>query len=192
MKTVKFLSLSLLTAGSLIFTSCNSDDDDKRPEHVEDHGEISQVEVSVTPKDGQVAKYIFTDGQSEGQKITLKEGTDYTFEVTALNVKHEDHYHNEIGEISEEKEEHFFVYQTNLTDYTFVRDDAPSTTREDGSKLGLKVKLEVNKVQAGKYLSLELKHQPASVNQAANNGLGSVEGGATDISAKFPVEVVAK
>ena len=191
MKAIKFLSLGLLTAGSLIFTSCNNDDD-KRPEHVEDHEEISQVEVTVTPKSGEGVKYVFNDGEQEGQKITLEEGVDYTFEVTALNAKHDDHYHNEIGEILEEKEEHFFVYQTNLTDYTFVREDTPSTTREDGSKLGLKVKLKVNKVQAGKYLSLELKHQPASVNPAANNGLGSVEGGATDISAKFPVEVVAK
>ncbi|MBV7440942.1 hypothetical protein KRX57_05875 [Weeksellaceae bacterium TAE3-ERU29] len=188
MKAIKFLSLGLLTAGSLIFTSCNNDDD-KRPEHVEDHEEISQVEVTVTPANGEAAKYVFNDDEKEGQKITLKEGVNYTFEVTALNSKHEDHYHNEIGEISEEKEAHFFVYQTDLTDYTFVRQDGPETTREDKTKLGLKVSLQVDKTQTGKYLSFELKHQPASVDPAANNGLGSAKGGATDISAKFPVEV---
>ena len=189
MKAIKFLSLGLLTAGSLIFSSCNNDDD-KRPEHVEDHEEISQVEVTVTPKDGEGTKYLFTSGQTEGQKITLKEGADYTFEVTALNSKHEDHYHNEIGEISEEKEAHFFVYQTNLTDLTFVRMDSPETTRKDGTKLGLKVNLQVSKAQMGKYLSFELKHQPATVDPAANNGLGASTGGATDLAAKFPVEVV--
>lgn len=191
MKAIKFLSLGLLTAGSLIFTSCNNDDD-QRPEHVEDHEEISQVEVTVTPKDGEGMKYVFNVGQEEGQKITLQEGTEYTFEVTALNSKHEDHYHNEIGEISEEKEAHFFVYQTDLTDYTFVRDDGDETTRKDGTKLGLKVNLQVSKAQTGKYLSFDLKHQPASVDPVANNGLGSAKGGATDISVTFPVEVVAK
>lgn len=190
-KTVKFLTLGLLAAGMFNLTACSSDDDD--PVHIEDHESIEQMVVSVTPQQGgETLQYTYTNGEEQGQKITLVKGVPYVFEISAMNAKHDDHYENTISEILEEKEEHFFVYQTDLVNYTFTRADEPTSTRADGTKVGLKVNLTVNEAQTGKKIGFELKHQPTKVNATDNNGLGSSTGGATDIAVKFPIDVVVK
>lgn len=189
MKKVKFLTLGLVASGLMFFTSCSSDDS-RNPEHIEDHDQIESVVLSVTPTSGEDTKtvtYTYKPGEEYGQTITLKKGVPYQFEVTQMNAADNE---NQVSEVLNEKEMHFFVYQTTLEDYTFKRADIAASTRKDGTKIGLKVDFTVNKVQSDKTLNITLMHQPSTVDPNANGGLGATTGGATDLSVKYKVNVV--
>lgn len=180
----KFSILKKAILGISVFAavSCSKDD----PKQIHDHEGIHEVIISVTESGTtSTTTYEFVDGQTLGETITLKKGKTYDFEVTNLN---NDDDENIISEVVEEKDEHFFVYSTTLTDFVFTRTDTDKTTRTNGAKLGVNTQLTVNKSQTGN-LVIVLKHQATSVSDTANNNLGSSEGGATDVEVTFPVVV---
>lgn len=188
MKKVQLLTFAFLT-GAFTLSSCSNDDD---PEHIHDHEGIEEVVITRTNADGSnPVEYVFELGHSAGMQISMDANTVYHFEITELNTHESDgHEQNLITEMTEAKDEHFFVFQkSNTLDFvSFIRTDGAETTRTDGNKLGVKFEITTGNASSGNF-QIELKHQATSVDADANNGYGSAVGGATDMLAAYPVTV---
>lgn len=196
MKNLKFLSMALLAA-TFTFTSCNNDDDN--PEEIHDHDAIEEVVIEVKDADGnEVGDFEYEHEQESGTPITLNANTLYNFEVVGLLPEHEegeedhdhDDEHNLIHEVEEEKEEHFFVFmkENGLDITSLTRTDEAETTREDGTKLGVKFQIETGAASSGDF-QLVLKHEPTTVDDAANDNYGSSTGGETDVEAVYTITI---
>lgn len=197
MKNFKLLTMALL-ATTFTFTSCNNDDDNPTPIH--DHDTIEEVVIEVTDASGEeVGDFEYVHEQDGGTPITLNANTVYNFEIVGLNPEHEegdghDHDHgdeeNLINEVKEEKEVHFFLYnkESGLNITSFTRTDEAETTREDGTKLGVKFQIETGAASTGN-LQLQLKHESVSVDGTANNNYGSESGGETDVEATYTITI---
>ncbi|MXV37840.1 hypothetical protein GO491_03975 [Flavobacteriaceae bacterium Ap0902] len=188
MKKTKILSAVCATA--ILFTGCSSDDD--TPEHIHDNEEIHEFIITQTDADGNnPMEYIFVAGDAiSDDVITLRPNSTYNFEVTGM-MSHgaNDEEENIVGEIIEEKEEHFFVYEkTSSVDFSLIRTDDASTTRADGTKIGKKVQITTNNTGSGN-LTITLKHEPTSVDDSANNNFGSSVGGSSDVVATYSVNI---
>ncbi|MDG4946072.1 hypothetical protein NMK71_06570 [Weeksellaceae bacterium KMM 9713] len=195
------LSILLIT---FLFTSCSNDD---IPEHIHDHEGIHELVIERTDLNGEnPVHYEFIAGNNLGETIYLTSGQTYNFEIIALNGQdnhehdedqeehddHEDHEgdeHNILHETLEAVEEHFFLYaKSNSLNIDFERTDDAESTRNDGTKIGVKTRITALANSTGN-LQIELKHQPTEVNDQANNNFGSSVGGATDMMAVFPIVV---
>ncbi|MDO5608361.1 MAG: hypothetical protein Q4G08_07905 [Capnocytophaga sp.] len=177
------LKTTFLAATAVIIASCSKDD----PKHIHDHEGIHEVEISVAEVGGTATPTTYDVHAGEmGETISLSVGKTYEITIEALN---NDKHENILSEVIAEKDEHFFVYNTTLEGYTFTRIDESATTRTDGKKLGIKVRLTVSAAQSGKQLGIILKHQATAVSDTDNANLGSATGGATDLDVKFGVTV---
>ena len=200
---IKYFSLSFF-ALNLVLTSCSDDD---TPEHIHDHEGIHELVIERTDLNGEnPVQYEFIAGNNLGETIFLTSGQTYNFEIIALNGQdnhehdedHEEHDdnedhegegHNILHETLEAVEEHFFLYaKSNSLNIDFERTDDAESTRNDGTKIGVKTRITALANSTGN-LQIELKHQPTEVNDQANDNFGSSVGGATDIMAVFPIVV---
>lgn len=203
MKSIQYNLFSLLLI-TILFTSCSNDD---IPEHIHDHEGIHELVIERTDLNGEnPVQYEFIAGNNLGETIYLNSGHTYNFEIIALNGEdnhdhdedheehddHEDHEgdeHNILHETLEAVEEHFFLYaKSNSLNIDFERTDDAVSTRNDGTKIGVKTRITALANSTGN-LQIELKHQPTEVNDQANNNFGSSVGGATDMMAVFPIVV---
>ena len=203
MKSIQYNLFSLLLI-TILFTSCSNDD---IPEHIHDHEGIHELVIERTDLNGDnPIQYEFIAGNQLGGTIVMTPGQTYNFEIIALNAQgehgHEDHddhghddhghdenVHNILHETLEAVEEHFFLYaKSNSLSIELERTDAPESTRNDGTKIGVKTRITALASSTGN-LQIELKHQPTEVNDQANNNFGSSVGGATDMMAVFPIVV---
>lgn len=186
MKKISFINLTILST-IFLFLSCSNDD---TPAYIHDHEGIHEVIIQRTNLDGtNPIEYEFVEGNIMGDVITLTNGNTYNFEIIALNAHEEDGDHNLIQETIEAVEEHFFLYsKSNDLAIDLERTDDATSTRNDGTKIGVKTRITANAVSSGN-LQFELKHQPTEVDDQANNNFGSSIGGATDLLAVFPVVV---
>lgn len=204
MKSIQYNLFSLLFI-TILFTSCSNDD---IPEHIHDHEGIHELVIERTDLNGDnPIQYEFIAGNQLGETIVMTPGQTYNFEIIALNAQgehgHEDHddhghdehhehdenVHNILHETLEAVEEHFFLYaKSNSLSIELERTDAAESTRNDGTKIGVKTRITALANSTGN-LQIELKHQPTEVNDQANNNFGSSVGGATDMMAVFPIVV---
>lgn len=204
MKSIQYNLFSLLLI-TILFTSCSNDD---IPEHIHDHEGIHELVIERTDLNGDnPIQYEFIAGNQLGETIVMTPGQTYNFEIIALNAQgehgHEDHddhghdehhehdenVHNILHETLEAVEEHFFLYaKSNSLSIELERTDAAESTRNDGTKIGVKTRITALANSTGN-LQIELKHQPTEVNDQANNNFGSSVGGATDMMAVFPIVV---
>lgn len=195
MKSIQYNLFSLLLI-TILFTSCSNDD---IPEHIHDHEGIHELVIERTDLNGDnPIQYEFIAGNQLGETIVMTPGQTYNFEIIALNAQgehgHDDHGHDEnvhniLHETLEAVEEHFFLYaKSNSLSIELERTDAAESTRNDGTKIGVKTRITALANSTGN-LQIELKHQPTEVNDQANNNFGSSVGGATDMMAVFPIVV---
>lgn len=167
---------------SLVF-SCRSNDD--IPEDIHEHEEIEKMVVTITNKndasDVQIINYI---GGVADKHIHLHSGDVYAVELD-FQVKHDDHYHSVNDDITEEKDEHFILYNFAGADVT-VKRVTDDIVRTDGKKLGLKTEWIINSTASTGKVNIKLNHGASSVNDnypSSDNQLGSVTGGESDIDA---------
>lgn len=176
----------LLAALSFTAVSCSNDDDN--PEVIVDHEEISEVVIQVTNENsGDATSYTYRPGL-DTPTITVEKDVPYNFEITNFNAIDGDETENILEEIAEEKEEHFIVYNVTVPFSSFERMDTEETTREDGTKVGVSVDVTYSEAGTGIY-NFVLLHQPTTVDDDANDGQGSAEGGATDADVTYILEV---
>lgn len=126
MKTIKFLSIALLTLG---LSSCRNSD---TPEDVHEHEEVNKIKITYTDTATKVAKEaVFQTGSLVSKDaISLVNGQSYDVNVSF--------YHNHDGkdedltpEVITDKDEHFLLYQFAGVEVDLVRAE-DDTQRSDG------------------------------------------------------------
>jgi len=179
----KFLNITLIIFAALLIVSCRNDD--TIPEDIHEHEEIEKMVVKLTnandATDVQTINYI---GGVADQHIHAEAGDVFNVELD-FQVKHDNHYDSVNSEIMEEKDEHFITFGFSGADVA-VKRAANDIVRTDGNKLGLKTQWTVVSATSTGKVNIKLVHAPTSVNQnspSANNQLGSVVGGESDVDA---------
>lgn len=179
----KFLNITLIIFAALLILSCRNDD--TIPEDIHEHDEIEKMVVKLTnandATDVQTINYI---GGVADQHIHAEAGDVFNVELD-FQVKHDNHYDSVNSEIMEEKDEHFITFGFSGADVTVTR-AANDIVRTDGNRLGLKTQWTVVSATSTGKVNIKLVHAPTSVNQnspSANNQLGSVVGGESDVDA---------
>ncbi|EFK32954.1 Uncharacterised protein [Chryseobacterium gleum] len=183
------LILGLLFFVSLSLTSCNRSDDeaDDLPQE-----ELSDVLLRVTDvATGTPVVYDYQVNSTTNPNVKLINGHTYNVEVIFKNGDED-----ATQEIKDAKDEHFLVYNFPNSDITLTRTDDASSTRGDGSRVGLKTKWVVNtavkNASAPSQLVLTLFHEPVTVSEASavsGNGViyGTHTGGETDAQANYNI-----
>ncbi|QBJ86500.1 hypothetical protein DDI74_09605 [Chryseobacterium gleum] len=186
--TTLILGLVFL-AVSLSLTSCNRSDDeaDDLPQE-----ELSDVLLRVTDvATGTPVVYDYQVNSTTNPNVKLINGHTYNVEVIFKNSDED-----ATQEIKDAKDEHFLVYNFPNSDITLTRTDDASSTRGDGSRVGLKTKWVVNtavkNTSAPSQLVLTLFHEPVTVSEASavsGNGViyGTHTGGETDAQANYNI-----
>lgn len=186
-KTYTFAGLFLLLFLSLTLVSCHRDDDETDDLPQEELSDILLVVEDLN--DGTSKSYDYQINGSSIPKIVLTDGHTYEVEAKFLNGEED-----ATEEIREAKDEHFLTYNFPNSDIVLAREDDASTTRADGSKVGVKTKWIVNKAvnntSADAQLILTLYHESVSVSEESqNSGNGTVygiqSGGETDAQAQY-------
>lgn len=179
----KFLNITLIIFAALLILSCRNDD--TIPEDIHEHEEIEKMVVKLTnandATDVQTINYI---GGVADQHIHAEAGDVFNVELD-FQVKHDNHYDSVNGEIMEEKDEHFITFGFSGAGVA-VKRATNDIVRTDGNKLGLKTQWTVVSATSTGKVNIKLVHAPTSVNQnspSANNQLGSVVGGESDVDA---------
>jgi len=179
----------LFLALSLSLTSCHRTDDesDDLPQE-----ELSDVLLKVTDQaTGTPVVYDYQVNSSTNPNVKLINGHTYDVEVIFKNGNED-----ATQEIRDAKDEHFLVYNFPNSDITLTRTDDASSTRADGSRVGLKTKWVVNtaikNTAAPSQLVLTLFHEPVTVSEASSvsgNGVvyGTHTGGETDAQANYNI-----
>ena len=179
MKTVKLLSLSVLTA--LSFTSCTDNDD--TPDLVNEEEVITTLIVTLTPdNDSEIITLQTQDLDGDGPNMpevtvsgNLAADTIYEASIVLLNET-ESPAEDITEEVEEESDEHQFFYTigTGLdatTEYT--------NFDTNGDPLGTTFTLTTGAASSG-ALTFTLRHEPTKPNTDIEEA-----GGETDISATF-------
>ncbi|CAD0221012.1 hypothetical protein KYG33_10490 [Chryseobacterium sp. D764] len=179
----------LFLAVSLSLTSCNRSDDeaDDLPQE-----ELSDVLLKVTDvATGTPVVYDYQVNSTTNPNVKLINGHTYNVEVIFKNGDED-----ATQEIKDAKDEHFLVYNFPNSDITLTRTDDASSTRGDGSRVGLKTKWVVNtavkNTSVPSQLVLTLFHEPVTVSEASavsGNGViyGTHTGGETDAQANYNI-----
>ncbi|MGC4128398.1 MAG: hypothetical protein QM564_02305 [Bergeyella sp.] len=169
----------LLMAFSL--TSCNRDDDsvDDLPQE-----EMTNVILKVTDSEtGNTVDYNYIIGAASAPVINLTDGKSYLVETVFMNGDED-----VTEEIRDAKDEHFLLFDFPKSTINLSRQDPPSSTRTDGTKVGLVTKWDVVTVvnSSSPVVKITLIHEPATVSEAQNGtSWGSVTGGETDAEVTF-------
>ena len=183
-----FLNLILILFASVLILSCRSSNDEV-PKDIHEHEEIEKVVLTLTEQGTNNVQTInYIGGNADGH-LHLHVGDVYDVSLD-FQHKHGDHYHSMLNEIIAEKDKHFVTYQFSGISVKVNRAEN-DVVRTDGKKLGIKTKWTVTSTQADSKVILKLFHNPTSVNDmspSAENHLGSVTGGETEVNAKFDID----
>ncbi|WP_417885469.1 hypothetical protein [Zunongwangia sp.] len=188
MKKLKFLSIFLFT--SVLLTSC-SDDDDNIPEPVNEEEVITDVTLTFTNKAGEETVYTYTDPQYRDNSYTapvimLNSGETYDVEANFYNNSNPNDPEVVTEEITEEKNDHFLVYNFDAAEINLTRTDGAKTTDDNNVQIGLFTKWVAGDAAIG-TAQVSLIHQPTNKDTTDPNG--SYTGGETDAEVSFAVEI---
>lgn len=181
------LKITSIFALLLLFTACNREDDpiDDLPQE-----EISNALLLITDNADNITKvYNYQVNGSNIPNIKLENGHEYTVEIALKNGAED-----VTQEVKDAKDEHFFTFDFPNSDIVLTRLDDATSTRSDGSKVGLTTKWKVNTaVKSGTaQVILTLYHESISVSensQASGNGTvyGTQNGGETDLNVNYQI-----
>ena len=181
------LKITAIFALLFLFTACNREDDpiDDLPQE-----EISNALLLITDNADNITKvYNYQVNGSNIPNIKLENGHEYTVEIALKNGAED-----VTQEVKDAKDEHFFSFDFPNSDIVLTRLDDATSTRSDGSKVGLTTKWKVNTaVKSGTaQVILTLYHESISVSensQASGNGTvyGTQNGGETDLNVNYQI-----
>ena len=183
MKTFKFLALFIL--GGAFLMSCSSDDND--PEPVNEEELITTMTVTLVPQGGGTtiilqSRDLDGDGPNPPEVTVsgnLAVNTTYDGVIVLLNET-ENPAENITQEVSEEAEEHQFIFTTTGAISTIDYSDADG----NGNPVGIAFTLETGDA-GGATITITLRHEPTKPNDGTLAGAG----GETDIAQTFTVTV---
>lgn len=182
-KTIQNIAKLGLASLMLMAVSCRKDD---KPVDVHEHEEANKVVIAYKEANqpNSTAKTVtYNVGAGITEKMDLENNKSYNVTVSFF---HDDE--NITGEIKEEVNEHFMQYLFANLNVNVLRSPSASETRADGKKLGLNTVWAVTSAPvADSKVKVSLIHGPQSVDDVANNGGGSYQGGEPDVA--FTVEV---
>lgn len=177
---VNVLAIGLV---GLSIVSCRNND---VPEDIHEHDDPNKVVLTVSEEgtnNVQTVNYVVGSGADKG--ITLQAGKIYDAKIQFYNISNgvtTDMTH----EIVEEKDEHFIVYQFAGISNSITRTSA-DVVRKDGNKIGLYTQWNITASAPASKGVIKLIHQPATVDDKANDGAGSFTGGETDVNIEFSI-----
>ena len=168
----------------LLMVSCRNNN---IPEDIHEHEEANRVVVTVSEvSTGSIQTVTYAVGSGTDRSLTLENGKTYNVDVKFYYVQGS--FASDLTpEIITEKDEHFLEYSFAGVGVSILR-DPEDATRSDGKKLGLKTQWTVNSTPSSAKAEIKLIHSPISVDDAANGGLGSHNGGETDVVVIFDVK----
>ena len=180
MKNLKLLSL--LFVATLVFVSCNNNND---PEPVNEEEVITRLVAVLTPQGGGTAITLTSsdpDGDGPGApQLTvngnLAANTTYNGTVEVWNDL-ENPAEDITEEVREEDEEHQFFYESTLVTSAYTDMDA------NGDDVGLTYTITTGGAGTG-TLTITLVHEP----NKPNDGTVANAGGETDFTATFNITV---
>ena len=173
-------NIILATISTLFLTvSCSRD----IPEDIHDHEEANRLVVTYSEVGATVENVAeFNIGTGATAPIDLENGKIYN-----INVRFFHDNEDMTPEIIEEKDEHFMQYLFSNLDVSVER-TSEDFVRTDGEKLGLKMKWTINSDPSNSAVNVQLIHGANSVDDAANNGAGSSQGGEPDVDVVFLIQ----
>ncbi|SHG33319.1 type 1 periplasmic binding fold superfamily protein [Flagellimonas flava] len=197
MKTIKFLSLALVSG--IFLTSCSSDDNDA-PEEINEEEVITTMTVTLTPQGGGAAITLQTrdlDGDGPDAPVitvsgNLSENTTYNGSLVLLNET-ETPAEEVNEEIEGEAAEHQFFFEIDgalnaTTAYTDNESDYVSEETGENftttNPVGITFTLETTDASSG-TLTVTLRHEP----KKPNDGTKEDAGGETDITETFDLTI---
>ncbi|MHA6697064.1 hypothetical protein [Chryseobacterium sp. A321] len=185
MKSIYSIFTILLIA--VLFTSCRRDG---VPEDIHEHEEIEQITLSFKEQGSTSAPQVITYlGGKASSDLILAPGKNYELSLDFFH-RHDGHLESMLGEIIEEKDEHFITFEFAGVDLELTR--LPNDViRSDGQKLGLKTLWKVSQVQSPTRVSVKLYHGSQSVNDqmpSAQKQFGEVIGGEADVNAQIEIK----
>lgn len=196
MKTIKFLSLALITG--TFFVSCSSDDND--PEEINEEETITTMTVTLVPQGGGTTVVLSSrdlDGDGPNPPAIdvsggLAESTVYGGAVVLLNET-ETPAENVNEEIEGEADEHQFFFDVGgslnvTTDYADDESDYVSEATGENftstNPVGIVFTLTTTDASTG-TLTVTLRHEP----KKPNDGSLADAGGETDIAQTFDLTI---
>jgi len=184
-KKFLFLTVTLIMASSLLFTSCKKD-----PEIVDPVELITTLNYTLTPASGGAAVTLsFQDLDGDGGNApTITSGTlaaneTYTGSIEVLDES-KSPVENITEEVAEEDEEHQFFFQSTVADLSVAYTDEDA----DGNPIGLSSTLTTGAAGTGS-ITVTLRHEPAKTADGVAGGDITNAGGETDVEATFSIEV---
>jgi len=188
MKTIKSL---LLTALTVAFFSCSSDDDGATPEIINEEEVITTLNVTLTADgSGDVVTLTSVDLDGDGPNApvitggTLAANTTYTGVMEALNEL-ENPAEDITEEVAEEDDEHQFFFEpiSGITvTTTYVDFD------DDGNPLGINFTLTTGDAGEG-VLRVTLRHLLDKFAAGVSDGDITNAGGDTDAEVDYPISI---
>lgn len=183
MKTLKFLSIFLLSG--LVLTSCSSDDDN--PDPVNEEEVITTLIATLIPNGGgTTVTMTFQDLDGDGPNAptydvsgALAAGTTYNGSLSLLNET-ETPAESISAEIAEEDDEHQFFFSSTGNVGTFAYSDMDG----NGNPIGLAFTLTTGAATTGS-ITVILRHEPNKNGEGVSDGNIANAGGETDISVTF-------
>ena len=169
----------LIIFTSLLILSCSR----TIPEDIHEHEEPNKLMISYSEENSTLTKVAeFNIGTNNTPILDLENGKIYDVEISFF---HDDE--DLTSDVITEANEHFMQYLFANLDVVIERrnDDA---IRDDGNKLGLKMKWTINSVPANSSVNVQLIHDAESVDDTANNGAGSSNGGEPDVDVVFLIQ----
>lgn len=179
--TIKLLAAGLL---AISLSSCRNND---APEDIHEHEEVNKVVFTITEKGtGSTQTISYQIGSGADKTLTLENGKTYTTDIKFYGL-HNGEAEDMTSEIIKEKDEHFMEYQFAGTNVGITR-NADDVVRSDSKKLGIKTTWTVTSTPANALAKLKLIHGATKVDDKANNGGGSHEGGEEDVIVSLTVK----
>jgi hypothetical protein len=176
-----FLLAFGFVAVSLLFTSCDQDDDEGEGTEQE---VITTVLLNFTDGDGNVTTFSFRDTDGDGgnapviDEIMLAANTEYKLDIEFKDESNPDDVKDITEEVEEEALEHLVCFGVSgVVDIPVTLD-----TDSAGNALGLENQLTTT-AEGNGTLTIVLKHEPEKDNADACNT------GETDVEATFSVRV---
>lgn len=180
--TIKnIIQILTLIFWSFLAISCHRDEleEDDIPQE-----EITNVILNIKNLEtGNIKSYNYFIGAPSVPVIQLDNGKSYEVQTVFMNGDED-----VTQEIREAKEEHFMIFNFPKSNITLTRLDPATSTREDGNRVGLLTKWDVNYVANSEnpLVIITLIHEAAAVNEALDGtSWGSVKGGETDAEITF-------
>ncbi len=181
-KAIKYLAAGLF---AISLSSCRNND---VPEDIHEHEEVNKVVLTVSENGTNNTQMVsYQTGSTTTIPLKLENGKTYTTDVKFYGL-HDGKTEDMTPEIIKERDEHFLEFQFAGVNVEVTRNLDDVVRNMDGKKLGLKTTWTVTSAPSNALAIVKLIHAATSVDDKANNGLGSHVGGETDVEVKFNIK----